>query len=42
MIGRTQVKSKKNYELNGPNGIVHNSSDNANVSNDFFSTVGQF
>ena len=40
MIGRTQVKSKKTDELNGTNGIVHNSSDNANVLNDFFTTVG--
>ena len=42
MIGRTQVKSKKNYELHGPNGSVHNSSDIANVLNDFSSNVGQF
>ena len=42
MIGRAQVKSKEIDELNGSNGIVHNSSDIANVLNDFFSTVGKF
>ena len=31
MICRTQVKSKKNYELNGSNGIVHNSNDIATI-----------
>ena len=42
IIGRTQVISKKIYKLKGSNGIVHNSSDIANVVNEFFSTVGQF
>ena len=41
-IGRTQVKRKKIYDLNGQNGIIHNSSDIVNVLNDFFSLVGLF
>ena len=40
MIGQTQVESKWIDELNGANGIVHKRSENANVLNDFFSTVG--
>ena len=35
-MGRSKVKSKKFDELNRPNGIFRNSSDIANVLNDFF------
>ena len=40
MIGQAQVERKRIDNFNGANGIVHNRSDNANVLNDFFTTVG--
>ena len=35
IIGLTQIRSKKIDELNGPNWVVHDGGDTANVLNDF-------